>query len=74
MDNRELGLLVATLGLVAVAVGGLIAAGALSWAGRLPGDLRWTSGATRIYVPVTTMILLSLALSLVSYLVRRFLS
>ncbi|MFN8507254.1 MAG: DUF2905 domain-containing protein [Dehalococcoidia bacterium] len=73
MDNRELGLLVAAFGLVAVAIGGLIAAGALSWAGRLPGDLHWTSGGTRVYVPITTMILLSVGLSLVSYIVRRFL-
>jgi len=72
MDNRELGLLVAVLGLAATVAGGLIAAGALSWAGRLPGDFRWTSGGTRVYVPLTTMILLSLGLSLLSYIVRRF--
>ena len=51
---------------------GLIAAGGLSWFGRLPGDIRWSGGSTRVYVPITTMILLSLGLSVVSYLLRRF--
>ncbi len=72
MENRELGLLVVALGIAAIAVGGLIAAGGLSWFGRLPGDIRWSGGSTRVYVPITTMILLSLGLSVVSYLLRRF--
>ncbi len=72
MENRELGLLVVVLGVAAIAIGGLIAAGGLSWFGRLPGDIRWSGGSTRVYVPITTMILLSLGLSVVSYLLRRF--
>lgn len=73
MDNRDAGLLVIALGVVALVVGAVILAGGLSWFGRLPGDFRFGSENTRIYVPITTVLLLSVVLSLVSYAVRRFL-
>jgi hypothetical protein len=59
-------------GLVAVAVGLLLwllpGAGSL---GRLPGDLRIERGNFRVYVPITTSILISVALTLVFWLVSR---
>ena len=73
MDARTAGLLIVAAGLAVVLVGLVTMTGALSWFGRLPGDIRYQSGATRFYAPITTMILLSLGLSLVLYLVRRFL-
>lgn len=45
----------------------------LNWIGKLPGDINWTSGKTKIYFPVVTMILLSLLLNLIIYLIKRFL-
>ncbi len=72
MDSRTAGLLVTAIGLALVVIGLLVAAGALAWFGRLPGDIRWSSGSARVYMPITTMIVLSLALTLVSYLFRRF--
>jgi hypothetical protein len=57
---------------VAVAVLGLLAwAGWLSWFGRLPGDIRVTSGNTRVYIPITSMVLASIVLSVLAALVRR---
>jgi hypothetical protein len=45
-------------------VGGLLAwTGAMSWLGNLPGDVRITRGTTRIYIPITSMLLVSLALN-----------
>ncbi|MEW6468992.1 MAG: DUF2905 domain-containing protein [Bacteroidota bacterium] len=44
----------------------------LGWFGNLPGDIRYESDNTRIYFPVTTMILVSLALSLALWLIRKF--
>ena len=45
---------------------------AFSWFGRLPGDIRIESESGGIFIPVTSMILLSLALTLViNVLVRR---
>ncbi|MCA1817151.1 MAG: DUF2905 domain-containing protein [Acidobacteria bacterium] len=70
---RSTGLLVILLGVGVIVVGLLIYAGALSWFGRLPGDIRYEGATTRIYVPITSMIVVSVVLSLVMYLLRRFL-
>lgn len=59
------------LGIVLVVLGGLAWAGMLGWFGRLPGDIRIERGATRVYVPLVSMLLLSLAISLAAYLFRR---
>lgn len=73
MDTRTTALLVIATGLLIVVVGVLLLSGGLSWLGRLPGDIRIERGGTRVYIPITTMILLSVGLSLLLYLVRRFL-
>ncbi|MDT7603645.1 MAG: hypothetical protein QOF61_1642 [Acidobacteriota bacterium] len=70
---RSTGLLVILIGVGVIVVGLLIYAGALSWFGRLPGDIRYEGAHTRFYVPITSMIVVSLVLSLVMYLLRRFL-
>ena len=72
MDNRSAGLLIVALGAVAVVVGLLVMTGALGWFGRLPGDIRIESGSTRVYFPIMTMVVVSVVLSLVLALVRRF--
>lgn len=43
-----------------------------SWLGRLPGDIRYENGNTKIYFPVVTMIILSLLINLILYLIKRF--
>ena len=45
----------------------------LHWIGRLPGDIRVERENVRFYFPVTTMILLSLLLTVIVNLIRRFL-
>lgn len=45
----------------------------LQWIGRLPGDIRITRDHFNFYFPVTTMILFSVLLTLIIYVVRRFL-
>lgn len=70
--NRVVGLAVIIGGLVIVFVGLLIYTGWLSWFGRLPGDLHYESEHVRVYVPIVSMLLLSLVLSLLFYLLRRF--
>jgi hypothetical protein len=66
------GWLLVALGL-AVAIAGMlwIFVPGVSWLGRLPGDIRIESEHTRIYIPITTCILLSLVLSAVVWIVRR---
>ena len=61
------------LGLLLVLVGLLAWAGGLSWFGRLPGDIRIEGEGTRIFVPIVSMLVVSIALSLVINLVRRIL-
>ena len=73
MDTRTAGLIIVALGAAAILVGLVVMTGALSWVGRLPGDIRYESGNTRIYAPITTMVVLSVGLSLALYILRRFL-
>jgi hypothetical protein len=43
----------------------------VNWFGRLPGDLSFGSGNTRVFIPLTSMIVLSLALTVIVNLFRR---
>ena len=70
--TRSMGWLVIVAGICVIIVGVLILTGGLSWFGRLPGDIRIEGERTRVYIPLTSMLLISLALSLIIYLVRRF--
>lgn len=63
-----------------IAIGGiLIAAGVLyhfapwlfTWFGRLPGDIRIDSEHGKVFIPITSMILLSVALSAILSFFRR---
>jgi hypothetical protein len=74
MDSRTTGYLIIVLGIGAVLIGLLVLAGGLSWFGRLPGDLRFEGEHTRVYLPITSMLLVSVVLTLVLNLVRRFMS
>lgn len=70
--HRSMGLLVVVGGVVVVVVGLLIYSGALGWFGRLPGDIRYESGGVRVYIPIVSMLLISVALTLLFNLLRRF--
>jgi hypothetical protein len=72
MGTRSIGLLVIMIGVGVVFIGVAVYSGALSWFGRLPGDIRIESERVRLYIPITSMLILSLALSLLMYLLRRF--
>ena len=72
MDTRAGGLFVIFIGFAVIIVGLLIYTGALSWFGRLPGDIRWGNERTQVFIPITSMLILSLVLSLVMYLPRRY--
>jgi hypothetical protein len=43
------------------------------WLGKLPGDIRYETGSTKIFFPITTCILLTIILNLVIYLIKRLL-
>ena len=69
--NRDAGLLLLVVGGGIALVGLLAVTGALGWFGNLPGDIRIERPGARVYVPVTSMLLVSVVLSLVLWLVRR---
>ena len=71
MTSSSPGPLIIMVGVVVILIGLLVWSGALSWFGRLPGDIRYERETVRIYVPIVSMILVSAAVSLVLYLVRR---
>jgi hypothetical protein len=72
MDHRSAGILVACLGALLLIVGGLLYTGALSWFGRLPGDIRIEGEHSRLYVPLVSMLLVSVLLSGALWLVGRW--
>jgi uncharacterized membrane protein YidH (DUF202 family) len=72
MGSRHLGILLVGLGVVVIVAGLLVWSGALSWVGRLPGDVRIERENVRFYFPITSMVLISLVLTLILNLLRRF--
>ncbi|WP_312920809.1 DUF2905 domain-containing protein [Stutzerimonas nitrititolerans] len=47
------------------------APGLLNWFGKLPGDIRIESERSRTFIPITSMIVLSLVLTILVNLFRR---
>ena len=68
---RELGKMMFLVGLVLVAVGGMLAyGGKLPFRlGRLPGDIAWHGKGTSFYFPIVTCIVISLVISVVLWVV-----
>ena len=66
------GPLIVMAGVAVVLIGLAVWSGAFGWFGRLPGDIRIERESTRIYIPLVSMLVVSLALSLLMYLFNRF--
>ena len=60
-------------GLVLVAIGLAIqfVPWLVGWFGNLPGDIRIEGGRTRVFIPITSMLIVSVVLTLVVNLLRR---
>ena len=68
----EIGRLFLLIGAVCVAVGLVLTlAPKIPWLGRLPGDLTYESERVRIYFPLATCLLVSIALSALLFWLRR---
>lgn len=59
------------IGLALIGLALQFAPGLLSWFGRLPGDIYIERDGSRIFIPITSMIILSLALTLIVNLLFR---
>jgi hypothetical protein len=72
MAVESLGRMLIYIGIIIVVVGGFFLLMAkLPWFGRLPGDIVYRREGLTIYVPLATMILVSLVLTLLLNLVWR---
>lgn len=68
----DVGRLLLVLGLIIAAVGVvLMLAGRVPWLGRLPGDIYVQRGNWSFYFPLATSLLLSVALTLLLWLLGR---
>ena len=72
MNSRTIGQLVITLGVILVVVGLAAMRGWLSWFGNLPGDVRVQRDSVHVYIPIVSMLLISILFSVLSYVIRRF--
>jgi len=72
MAVEPLGKMILYIGIVLVIVGGFfILVSKVPWFGRLPGDISFRRGGLTIYLPITTMVLVSIVLTLIMNLVWR---
>jgi len=71
MTNEHTGLIIIGLGVLLVVVGLLVWSGGFGWLGQLPGDIHIERERVNIYIPITSMILLSLLLTLIANFVRK---
>ena len=70
----EMGRVLLFVGLGIALLGGLLWLGArfFPWLGNLPGDLRFEGENSKVYIPLTTMILVSIVGTIVLNLLIRF--
>ena len=64
-------LIVIEILLVIIGVIWLLFPNAFSWIGNMPGDIKHTSGNTRVYFPIVTMIIISIVATILLNLFNR---
>ena len=70
---NEIGKFLVIAGVIIAAVGALLWSGVgKSWLGRLPGDIHVTRENFSFHFPIVTCLILSVVLSLVLWLFRKF--
>jgi hypothetical protein len=69
--SREVGGVIVAFGVIVIIIGLITWAGGLSWFGRLPGDIRIEREHSRVYIPITSMILVSVILTIAMHLLRK---
>ena len=64
-------LIISGLALAAIGLALHFAPQLFAWMGKLPGDIRFGSGKTRVFIPITTMIVISVVLTVLVNIFRR---
>lgn len=71
MSNQQIGVLIVLMGVALVVIGLVIWAGGLSWLGRLPGNIRIQGESITVFIPIASMIVISVLLTIVLNLLIR---
>jgi H+/Cl- antiporter ClcA len=60
-------------GIILIVVGAILhfAPGLLNWFGKLPGDINIRSEGSRVFIPITSMVIVSIVLTIVLNLFNR---
>jgi uncharacterized membrane protein YidH (DUF202 family) len=72
MSSRSAGLTLVLVGVGIIVIGLLVWAGAFSWFGRLPGDIRIERETVHVYIPIVSMLVVSVVLTLLLNLLSRW--
>lgn len=72
----DLGRVFIIVGLIVMGCGVLISilpkdVSVLGWFGKLPGDIYYSNERTTVWIPITSMLLLSVVISLLSWVFKR---
>ena len=69
----NLGKILVIAGIILIIAGVIIycAGDKLGWIGHLPGDIRVEKENVRFYLPITTMIILSIVVSFIFWLIKK---
>jgi len=72
--HQQIGKYIIIAGILIVAIGVIyyFFGNAFRWIGRLPGDIRIEGKNTRVYFPIVTMIVVSIILTIVVNLIKKF--
>jgi hypothetical protein len=60
------------IGVAIALIGVIVWWGGFGWFGRLPGDIRIERDTVRVYIPIVSMLVVSIVLTVVLNLIRRF--
>ncbi len=71
---EQIGKTLIIIGIIIVIAGLIVylAGNKFSWLGHLPGDINIVKENVRIFIPLTTMILISVVISIILYIIRKF--
>jgi len=72
LSDQNIGSIIILTGVLMVLAGIIIWYGGFSWFGNLPGDIRIVRENMRIYIPITSMLLISILLTILLNLLRKF--
>ena len=63
------------IGAAVIVIGALVrfAPGLFTWFGNLPGDIRIEGESSRVFIPITSMVIVSVAITIVVNVVARLL-